>query len=244
MKLENLLVIVLVLISLISVSASQLSSENYNLSSVIVDSGGTNVSSTTYKTNSVLGTITGAIVGSTKKIFLGFFHTIFGGCTTPYYGLVLTSNTNFCPGTYYLNGTTGTAINLSNDGIVLDCAGAVLIGNSSDYGIFINQKTGVTVKNCIVGNFSTGVLVYKSYDSLIYNITAYNNTGTGMTDDRSNNTNFSRIYAYNNYRGAIINSNYTKLIDSVFMNNTPKINPNIIINKLKIVIRFKYLANI
>ena len=43
------------------------------------------------------------------------------------------------------------------DGITLDCAGHSIIGPGSGNGIYLRDRTGVTVRNCHVSNFEIGI---------------------------------------------------------------------------------------
>jgi parallel beta-helix repeat protein len=54
---------------------------------------------------------------------------------------------------------------IAADNITLDCAGHTLIGPGRTFGftgIDINQRTGVTVRNCVVQDFSSGIVVRQS----------------------------------------------------------------------------------
>lgn len=74
-KLFFILCILFLLGSPIYVSALDTNSSNYGITSAVISSGGTNTTSTNYKTSSILGTITGNIISTLYKTFLGFFYS-------------------------------------------------------------------------------------------------------------------------------------------------------------------------
>ena len=79
------------------------------------------------------------------------------GATQVACGNILTTDTRLdsdllnCPG----NGLV-----IDADSITVDCACHTISGaDSTNYGIFLNGHTGVTVKNCFVTNFNYGFLL-------------------------------------------------------------------------------------
>ncbi len=80
--------------------------------------------------------------------------------------------------TYYsLNksvNVNGTCFSITADNITLDCAGYNLTGNHSGYAVNITEVDNITVKNCMIYDFYTGI--GKVDYSVTYNIVIMNNT--------------------------------------------------------------------
>ncbi|MCI0565250.1 MAG: right-handed parallel beta-helix repeat-containing protein, partial [Nitrososphaera sp.] len=67
------------------------------------------------------------------------------------------------------------------DNIVLDCDGHILDGAFIEsVGINLTNRLNVTIKNCIIRNYDTAVLLNGTNNSFLLNNTAYNNTGHGF----------------------------------------------------------------
>ena len=68
-------------------------------------------------------------------------------------------------GTLFINTNTTLTENhngdiiIGVDGVTLDCAGYTVTGPGDGLGIFLDNRTGVTVKNCDVTNFSEGIAI-------------------------------------------------------------------------------------
>ena len=83
----------------------------------------------------------------------------------------------FDGGTYYFNGTSsGGAIQITNDNIVLNCNNSILIGNNSasSKSIYIHLRNNVSVRNCEVRNHYYGVFLSYTNNSYLENITSKN----------------------------------------------------------------------
>lgn len=107
------------------------------------------------------------------------------------------------------------------DNITLDCAGHSITGSAGGFGIYINSRTGVIIKNCIVNNFSYGIFLLQSPVNSIINSTT---TGTQIgirLYDSSGNILFGNTAKLNNYYGILIQngSNY-----NVVSGNTTNLN--------------------
>jgi len=103
-------------------------------------------------------------------------------------GFTLTHNKNLtsdlsCP---------GTALTIGADNIVLDCNGHTIIGSGNfsfvNFGIQANNKQNITIKNCIIQSFHTGIRLNVTNQSQLTNNTAYNNFNVFSIIDSSNNT--------------------------------------------------------
>lgn len=89
-----------------------------------------------------------------------------------------------------------SCINMTGDNVVLDCNGFALTGNRTEgqQGINASGVANVTVKNCIISNFTDGIVFARVRNATIFNNTVLNNSDDGL-DIRT--TNFSSI-GYNN----------------------------------------------
>lgn len=76
MKIKYILLILFFLIWAAIVNAALMNSSNYQITSAVVSSGGTNISSSNYKTTSILATIAKNITSTSYKLFLGFWYTV------------------------------------------------------------------------------------------------------------------------------------------------------------------------
>lgn len=117
-------------------------------------------------------------------------------CTTPTDGMIVTTSTKFCSGTYQFNGSaTNGSIKILANNVVLDCNGASFVGNNtSTFDAIVIAGTNNTVKNCILSNYFWGVRV-NGYN----NLTVDNITTLGTLD--------SLFYIRNSINSSILNSN-------------------------------------
>ena len=73
-------------------------------------------------------------------------------------GLVVSRNTQLCPGTIRLSGYGDRgAIIIKRSGITLDCNGLQLNGEGRGIGINIVRPNSVTIKNCHISGFDIGI---------------------------------------------------------------------------------------
>jgi parallel beta-helix repeat protein len=80
------------------------------------------------------------------------------------------------------------AIVIAGDDLTLDCAGHAVSG-PGEFGIRLEARTGVTVRNCDVSGFQHGVAVLSSTGSTITGNRSHNNLDTGFVlDHGSGNT--------------------------------------------------------
>ncbi len=67
----------LFLVVLLPLVFAEISSTNYKITSYVVDRGGTNITSSNYKTDFTVGEISENISSSSNKMYLGFWYTVF-----------------------------------------------------------------------------------------------------------------------------------------------------------------------
>ncbi|MFC1768384.1 right-handed parallel beta-helix repeat-containing protein, partial [Nanoarchaeota archaeon] len=83
----------------------------------------------------------------------------------------------------------GNGLNISAEGVTLDCNGHNIIGNgtgSGSVGINIQSYDNVTIKNCIVSNYSTAIKI-SGTNTTIRNNTIFNASTAGLNVQTSNN---------------------------------------------------------
>ena len=94
--------------------------------------------------------------------------------------------------------TNGSAIIFNASNITLDCNGFTLTGNGTGAGISAN-RTNITIQNCIITNYTTGINLTTN-DSFFINNTADNNTEYGFfLNTSSNNTFTNNTASYNTF---------------------------------------------
>ncbi len=122
----------------------------------------------------------------------------------------------------------GSALNFGASDVTLNCNGFSLAGNGSGYGIYASGFSGLTINNCKVSNFSTGVYFDNVDNSLIFGgEIKFNNPewdGNGGIYFRAGSTGntISAIYLHENNDVAVFldtNSNNTIVENSVIDNN-------------------------
>ncbi len=79
----------------------------------------------------------------------------------------------------------GGCFNTSLDNIHIDCDGYGVVGSGANLGINISGKYG-SVRNCIVTNFTTGVLLEKGNNTLVNNTLRSNSLGVAIASSDNN----------------------------------------------------------
>lgn len=96
-------------------------------------------------------------------------------------------------------------INGSN--LVFNCSGFVIGGNNLGIGINVTDQTNVTIKDCLVENFSTNIWLMRTHNSRITNTTARNSINNSIAITSSNNdTVVNSTGQSNNETGILANS--------------------------------------
>ncbi|MDD5181699.1 MAG: right-handed parallel beta-helix repeat-containing protein [Candidatus Nanoarchaeia archaeon] len=121
-----------------------------------------------------------------------------------------------------LTGCTG-GINIGADDITLDCAGYNLTGSSSGAGLTINGYSNVTVKNCVIHSYATGMYIADSENDSIQDNEVYYNIAlaTGMHLLGVNNSEFLGNDVSFNDAGIILDNSYSNNFEgSLVLNNS------------------------
>ncbi len=106
----------------------------------------------------------------------------------------------------------GIGITVSGSGSTLDCHGYTITGPGWGYGIRLGGASGVSVSNCVVSHYATGILVYSSNGNNLTNDTASGNTDMGISLTYSNYNNITDSHANSNTYGIDVdgsNNNFT-----------------------------------
>ncbi len=93
-------------------------------------------------------------------------------------------------GTYWLNqsmNSSGRCLLINGSNIELDCRGWSINGTKIQDGIFSNASN-VTIKNCIIHNFSIGINLSSALNINMINNSIYNNNMTGIFLASTNNS--------------------------------------------------------
>jgi parallel beta-helix repeat protein len=110
-------------------------------------------------------------------------------CNKPYDNIQINKSTTLCPGTYYINDSDNLGvIKIKGDNLKLDCRHAIIIGNGTGRGIYNIGHKNVTIKNCIVNNYTNGIYLYLAMGNFIYSNSALNNDWSGIYLTNSNNS--------------------------------------------------------
>lgn len=103
-------------------------------------------------------------------------------CVIPADNLIINSNTVLCPGTYNIPDTGYDGIiQINQSGVVVEGNDTIIVGSGIGYGIRNPGFEGVTIKNVMVKNFMTGIILSSTdcnYNTLLNNTVL--NTRNGM----------------------------------------------------------------
>lgn len=143
-------------------------------------------------------------------------------CVVPTDGMIITEDTIFCEGEYYLpNGITIGANNIN-----LDCNNAKLVGEMndtwipiiylSDYSaISLRYKNNVKINNCDVTNYVVGIHLYHSSNNIIENNIGRNNRDSIYLDYYSdNNVIMGNYLKHNLWRAIMVQASGYNLIEN------------------------------
>ncbi len=113
------------------------------------------------------------------------------------------------------------SIEITASNVTVDCNGHSVTGNETGYGIYLNGKSGVILKNCLVSNFSSGVL---QYNNSIFNVFANNSfldniQGIVLWWDSDGNTINENTISGSGYGIILIASDGNAIADNTVSNN-------------------------
>ena len=135
------------------------------------------------------------VLGST---FLFSLTPVFA--TNPACGATLTANTTLTGDIGVLAPCLGNGLVIGKNGITLNCAGFTISGTvAGDGGVYLSGRKKVTVENCIVTGFSSGIYLYDSSDNIITGNTANGNYAGIFLTSHSNKNHVTGNVADNNH---------------------------------------------
>jgi len=103
---------------------------------------------------------------------------------------------------------------------IFDCQGNEINGNRGNYGIYLNNKTNNTIKNCIITNFHKGVSLYNSSNNTITNNTVNSNwRGISLYNSPNNNVAKNIVNSNNDIGICLSPSNNNTLTNNTVNSN-------------------------
>lgn len=127
---------------------------------------------------------------------------------------------------------TGSVEIIANN-IILDCNGHSITGSGGGYGIYLKDKSGVTIKNCSVNNFWHDIYLYNSSNNILSNNTVtnkYNNYASGiflynspsnsLIDNAATSNEAFGIYLYESGNNTLINNTMANNRDNFALGGT------------------------
>jgi len=94
--------------------------------------------------------------------------------------------------------SSGTCISFGANNILLDCSGFTITGSTTGFvntGINSTDRNNITVKNCIVRNFSNNILFKNTNNSIMNNITALNSSQDSILVQFNRNSIISNVFS-------------------------------------------------
>lgn len=147
-----------------------------------------------------------------KLILFGDPSLVIGGIANK--EMSITHDTTLSPTTYH------THIRINASHVVLDCKGATIKGTGVGNGILIpSGVNNVTIKNCNVQNFDTGIFVGSNSNTIINTTINSNQYGIYLVNGAHNNIISNSLYS--NDKGIYLNSaDFNEIRDNSIYNNT------------------------
>jgi len=98
-----------------------------------------------------------------------------------------------------------TCLTIQNDDLILDCKGHSITGGmeQDSFGIYLDGRRNITIKNCIIQNYLSGIFVSSSSDLSLLDLTADNNSWSGISISSSENIIVDGVSASNNRKSGI-----------------------------------------
>jgi len=179
------------LLGLLFVSGG-ISSSNYNIDSLVISSGGDNVSSSGFSLKTIVGMISGALSSVSFLNDIGFYYATTGdaisGCTSCSAcnsEIVAASSGETVTLGADITNQDGNCIEFAGkDDVTFDCDGHIIGGDGDDtgWGIYLStDSNNNTIKDCTnISEFYYGVIIYQSEYNTLINNTATNNSDDGI----------------------------------------------------------------
>ena len=122
---------------------------------------------------------------------------------------------------YTLNTNVSETIQIDEDNLTLDGAGYTVTGAGSGNGVYLYQRSNVTITNLTVEGFYNGIHLYYNcqYNTLTCNTASNNNTGIFLYDNSNNNTLTGNTTASNDSYGIYLLSSSTNTLTGNSVSN-------------------------
>lgn len=116
----------------------------------------------------------------------------------------------------------GTCFSITGNNVVLDCRGYTITGSyaANSIGINASGRTNVTIKNCTITKFQTGILIDRTNNATLILNTLVNNSNSGINITKGdfaivgNNT-----FAANNNYSIFVNSSWYSTVSQNYIIN-------------------------
>jgi len=97
----------------------------------------------------------------------------------------------------------GTCLTINNDSITLDCSNNLITGSNKpdSYGIYIKGRKNITLLNCIIMSYSSGIMVDSSSGIYISGSDSRGNSNAGIIVNSSRGMSLDYTYALENQVG-------------------------------------------
>lgn len=128
---------------------------------------------------------------------------------------------NATTSTCTLNQDLNQSVEITKNNITLDCNNYNITGSGTGYGIYLSYKSGVTIRNCLISNFSNGITFYESSNNTLNNNIIKKSTGNyGISLWISpNNTINDNTMDFNNFGIAILSSPGSIITQNIIINS-------------------------
>ncbi|MFH1722287.1 MAG: carboxypeptidase regulatory-like domain-containing protein [Candidatus Altiarchaeota archaeon] len=116
---------------------------------------------------------------------------------------------------------TDGAIIINASHVTLDCNGSFIYGSNAGYGVYLNGKSNVTIRNCTFLNYSIGIYISSSSSNNIIEHNTVRLSETGLYyyyshNDTIRNNSFNSNSDYGIY---LYYSNYNEILENTASNN-------------------------
>ena len=81
----------------------------------------------------------------------------------------------------------GTCLTVNGNNVTINCSGFTIRGNRTGIGINVSGFVNITIRDCLIDNFSTSILFDGSNDSFIFNVSATNTSSDNVNIISSKN---------------------------------------------------------
>ena len=120
---------------------------------------------------------------------------------------------------YTLTGDVNESIEITQNNLIVDGSGYKITGPGSGNGIYLNQRTNVTVKNCVFSKFLIGIFLSSCSSSTLTNNTTNSNSYGIFLNSCSSSTLTNNTINKNKYGIKLYNCSFNKVYNNNFIDN-------------------------